>query len=149
MEVGLIILGAFLALIGGFLTQKYENYNLQKREDRELLLKGLDILIDLEPILNSTPAARRNIEEPCKALFAFARRVQTKRYYGLAEKLIEFASRDGKHTKENSVELIDELRREISKPFDIFHRKERVFFDKVAEELRQMREESKKTNSSD
>lgn len=57
-----IVLGVGLALLGGFLTQRYQNYVLQKREDRELLLKALDILIDLEPILNALPAAREYVK---------------------------------------------------------------------------------------
>lgn len=143
-QIFYIVLGAILALLGGFLTQKYQNYILQKREDRELLLKALDILIDLEPILNALPVAREDVKKPCKAIFASARRIQTKSYYGLAEKLIEFALKDVKHTEEELNKLIDEIRAEICKPFDIFHRKEREFFKKVAKELREMREEEKK-----
>jgi hypothetical protein len=139
-----IVLGAFLALLGGFLTQKYQNHILKKREDRELLLKALDILIDLEPILNALPAAREDVKKPCKELFAIARRIQTKSYYGLAEKLIEFALKDVKHTEEEFNKLIDEIRAEISQPFDVFHRKQTEFFKKVAEELREMREEERK-----
>jgi hypothetical protein len=135
-----IVLGALLALLGGFLTQRYQNHILKKREDRELLLRALDVLIDLEAILDALPAAREDVKKPCKEIFASARRIQTKSYYGLAEKLIEFALKDVKHTEEELNKLIDEIRAEISKPFDIFHRKEKKFFEKVAEELREMRE---------
>jgi len=142
-QVFYMALGAVLALAGGIITQNYQSHVLGKKEDRELLLRALDILIDLEPDFNALPAAREDVIKPCKELFAIARRIQTRRYHRLGEKLIDFALKDVRHTEQGLDELIDEMRAEISKPFDVFHRKEKKFFEKVAEELRNLGEKKR------
>ena len=138
-QVFYIILGAILALAGGIIAQNYQSRIETKKEDRDLLFKALDILIDLEPYFNALPAAHEDVIKPCKKIYAIARRVQTRHYRQLGEKLIEFAQKDVQHTKESLEKIIDEMGTEISKPFDIFHRKEKEFFAKAAEELRNMR----------
>jgi hypothetical protein len=136
-QVCYIVLGAILAVIGGILTQIYQNCVVRGREDRELLLKALDILFDMESILNGLPAARSDVETSCNELFHNARRIQTRRYRKLAEELIEFALKDVKHTREDWDKLMDEIVAEISKPYYGYHEKEKEFFKKVAKEIRE------------
>lgn len=139
-QIFYIVLGALLALIGGFLTQKYQNRLLIIKEDRKLLFEALDILVDLESKFDAFPAARDEINQPLRKLFAVARRIQSGRFLGLAEKLIEFVQKEVKHTKDELIKLIEEVSKEISRPLSAFQRKENAFFKKVAEELRAMRE---------
>jgi hypothetical protein len=101
-----------------------------------LLFNVLDILIDLRPILNGAPYGS-DVIKSCKMLLFSARRIQTRRYCGLAEKLIEFALKDVKHTREESDELIDDIAKEISKPYYGYYRKEKEFFKKVAKGMRE------------
>jgi len=132
--------------LGGIVTQVYQNRVVRGREDRELLLKALDILIDLEPILNGIASAvpPSNLTEPCKGLWSNARRIQTKHYYGLAEKLIEFGLKSSKHTKKEADKLIGEIAKEISKPYFGYYRKEKEFFEKLTKEMREGREKENK-----
>jgi hypothetical protein len=134
-QVFYIVLGAVLALIGGILTQLYQNLVDRGREDRELLHKSLDILIVLGPILDGLPAARADIEKPCRELFFSARRIQTRKYRQLAEKLIEFALKDARHTRDDWDSLMDEIVENISKPFFGYHKKEKEIFKKAAREM--------------
>ncbi len=141
-QILFIVLGALLALMGGVLTQVYQNNVLRKREDRELLLRALDLLIEIEPILDSFPTAQEDAKKLCTDIFSIARRIQTKRYRGISEDLVEFSLKNVKQTKEEANRIIDELRSKISIPFDVFHKKEKEFFKKVATEIKKMREAS-------
>lgn len=107
------------------------------------MLRALDILIDSRPVFSALPAARKDVKKTCEELFAIARRIQTRHYHRLGEKLIEFALKDVRHTEEGLDELIDKMKAEISKPFDVFHRREKKFFEKVAKEHRNMGEEKR------
>ena len=139
-QIFYIVFGAFLALVGGFLTQKYQNHILIIKEDRKLLFEALDILVDIEPKFDALPSARNDIKRPLRELFAVASRIQSRRFFALAEKLIEFVQKEVKHTKTELIQLIEEVSKEISKPLSTFRKKENAFFKRVAEELRAMRE---------
>jgi len=134
-----LLLGGALASIAGIATQVFQNHALIKRKDKELLLEALEILIGLEPILDDLPKSRSELSWPCNRILSIAIRIQTKKYRGLALKLIEFSLKDAKHTKEELNNLLDEIRPKISKPFSIFNKKQNEFFKKVAEELKQHR----------
>lgn len=43
ITISSVVLGAILAISGGFLHQMYQNNLTQKRDDRELLFKAVDI----------------------------------------------------------------------------------------------------------
>jgi len=133
------LLGAALALIGGIAAQIYQNRALTIRKDKELFLEALDILVGLEPVLDALPRTRSELSGPCNRIFSTAIRIQTKKFRGLALKLIEFALKAVKHTKGELNNLLDEITPRISKPFSIFNKKQNEIFKKAAEELRQRR----------
>ena len=137
MEVRLVILGAFLALLGAFLTQIYKNYNQMKKADRKNLLEALELLQKLKSILENNSYANQYhaIIEPCKALLLCSSRIQTRKYRQLAFKLVDFAKKRERREKDEVIGLIEEVSEKISKPLDMFHKKENKLFEKAMKEI--------------
>jgi hypothetical protein len=141
-ETLLVVLGAILAIAGGFLHQMYQNCLTNKRKDRELLHQGEDTLIEMLPLLGDTQPPPGQVDEPCKKLLSIANRIWVKDNLDLAERMVEFARKDGEKTKENAVKLITDIATKIGKALDRFHKKQNELFRRAAEELRQMRGQS-------
>jgi hypothetical protein len=135
----LTLFGAILAVIGGFLHQLYQNCLNQKREDRELLHQAEEILIEMEPYLEEvmTPSSKE-LSELSKRLVLIASRIWTKGNLDLAEKLIGFAKLDSRKTKDNAIQLLEEIATKTSKALDRFHKWEADLFKKAAEEMSQI-----------
>jgi len=135
----LILLGALLAIGGGFIGQ-YNQIRLdQKRDDRELLHQAEEILIEMRPHLDEimTPSSKELYKLSERLLF-IAMRIKTRGYLDLALKLVEFARMDAKKTKDEAINLIQEVA-EISKSaLAMYHKKRNEIVKKAWEELKKI-----------
>ncbi len=138
------LFGALLAILGGFLQQAHQNNLSQKREDRELLFKAVDILINMQSTLDDLPASRVDMKEPCKKLLLIGSRIYAKSNSDIADKIVEFARMPGKWTKDEANKLLQEVAEVCSKPLDRSHKKFNELIAKVAEELKPRRESEEK-----
>lgn len=134
------LFGALLAILGGFLRQAHQNNLSQKREDRELLFKAVEILIDMQSTLDDLPASREDMKEPCKKLLLIGSRVYAKSNSDIADKIVGFARMPAKWTKDEANKLLQEVAEVCSKPLDRSHKKFNELIAKVAEELKQRTE---------
>ena len=134
------LFGALLAILGGFLRQARQNNLSQKREDRELLFKAVEILIDLQFTLDDLPASREDMKEPCKKLLLIGSRIYTKSNSDIADKIVAFARMPVKWTKDEANKLLQEGAEVCSKPLDRSHKRENERIERVAEALKQRRE---------
>lgn len=139
-----ILLGAFLAVIGGLLQQRYQNNLTEKRKDRELLHQAEEILIEMLPILEDLPASREELNDPCKRLLSIANRIWIEDSLELAERLIEFVRKEPEKTKENAIKLITDIAAKIGKALDRFHKKQDDLAQKAGEALKQIMEREDK-----
>ena len=133
------LFGALLAILGGFLRQARQNNLSQKREDRELLFKAVEILIDMQPTLDDLPASREDMKEPCKKLLLIGSRIYTKSNSDIADKIVAFARMPVKWTKDEANKLLQEVAEVCSKPLDRSHKRENERIERVAEALKQIR----------
>ena len=138
------LFGALLAILGGFLQQAHQNNLSQKREDRELLFKAVDILINMQSTLDDLPASRVGMKEPCKKLLLIGSRIYAKSNSDIADKIVEFARMPVKWTKDEANKLLQEVAEVCSKPLDRSHKKFNELIAKVAEELKPRRESEDK-----
>ena len=138
------LFGALLAILGGFLQQAHQNNLSQKREDRELLFKAVDILINMQSTLDDLPASRVDMKEPCKKLLLIGSRIYAKSNSDIADKIVEFARMPVKWTKDEANKLLQEVAEVCSKPLDRSHKKFNELIAKVAEELKPRRESEEK-----
>lgn len=143
-ETFLVVLGAVLAIAGGFLHQMYQNCLTNKRKDRELLHQAEETLIEMLPKLGDIQPPPGEVDEPCKKLLSIANRIWVKSNLDLAERMIEFAKKDGEKTKDNARKLLIDTADRIGKALDMFHKKQNGLFAKAAEELKQRMERKDK-----
>ena len=137
-----VVLGAILAIAGGFLHQMYQNCLTNKRKDRELLHQGEETLIEMLSQLGDTQPPPGQVDEPCKKLLSIANRIWVKDNLDLAERMIKFARKDGEKTKDNAIKLLMDIAAKIGKALDRFHKKQNELARRAAEEFQQMREQS-------
>ena len=134
------LFGAILAILGGFLQQARQNNLSQKREDREILFKAVEILIDMQSTLDDLPASREDMKEPCKKLLLIGSRIYTKSISDIADEIVKFARMPVKWTKDEANNLLQEVAEVCSKPLDRSHKRENERIERVAEELKQRME---------
>jgi len=138
-EAILVLLGALLAIGGGFIGQ-YNQIRLdQKCKDIELLHQAEEILIEMRPYLKEvmTPPSKE-LHELSKKLLYIAMRIYTKSYLDLALKLIEFARMDIKKRRDEAISLIQEVAATSKSALDMHHRKRNEMIKKAWEELRRI-----------
>jgi len=140
ITISSVVLGAILAIGGGFLHQMYQNRLTLKRDDREFLFNVLEILYDMKPILDDLPASREDMKKPCKKLLLIGSRVYTRSNSDIADKIVEFARMPAKWTKDEENKLFQDVAKICSKPLDRSHKRENERIERVAEELKQRRE---------
>lgn len=114
-----IVLGAFLALIGGFISQHYQSCLSQIKEDESLLFQAACLLLDYypSPTANNT-LSKLKVKEVtfCDNLSKIAIRIRTKRYRSLAVRLTKFALDDIFRTEDNLYLLTRDVQMAINKP---------------------------------
>ena len=135
----LILLGAILAIGGGFINLYYQSRLNQMREDRELLHQAEEILIEMQPYLQEvmTPPGEE-LNELSKKLLYIAMRIKTRGYLDLALKLVEFARLDSKKTTDEAISLIQEVAATSKSALDMHHKKQNEIFKKAWEELKKI-----------
>lgn len=143
-ETLLMVLGAILAIAGGFLHQMYQNSLTNKRKDRELLHQAEETLKEMLPILDNMPASREELNDPCKKLFSIAIRIWVKSNLDLAKRMIEFVRKDGEKTEDKARQLLIDIADRIGKALDMFHKEQNELFAKAGEELKQRMEREDK-----
>jgi len=140
-----IVLGAFLALIGGIITQLFRNWLYQKRGEQKLLHDALDILNKLEPDLEDfQPARSPQLLEKSYELRSIASRLHTIRNRGLAKKLYEFADKDNKKTRGNLISIKIKLTKKLSKTVYNYEREKFSVFEKHFRLMRKIRKKERK-----
>ena len=133
-----------VAVLTNLLVQYTQNWLNQKREDRKLLLQTLSILSKLKPHLGEYYAPQsQEIAELSRELMIVAGGVHTRSYGKLADKLVDFVKKPDKRVDKLD-ELFQEVSEEVSKPINRVNKKEKQFFKKVAEELKQIMEKEDK-----
>lgn len=121
-----IVLGALLALTGGFISQHYQNHLNQIKEDENLLFEAECLLLDYYPLIkrkhNHAPTnnntLKLKLEEVtfCNNLSKIAIRIRTKRYRNLAVRLAKFALDDIFRTEDNLASLTRDVQMAINRP---------------------------------
>jgi hypothetical protein len=143
-QVLIMVVGAILAIAGGFLHQMYQNNLTQKRDDRELLHQAEETFIEMLPKLGDIQSPPGEVDESCKKLLSIAIRIWVKDNLDLAKRMVEFARKDGEKTKDNARQLLKDIADRIGKALDMFHKEQNELFAKAAEELKQrMKREDK------
>ncbi len=133
-----------VAVLANLLVQYIQNWLNQKREDRKLLLQTLPILSKLKPHLDEYYAPQsQEIDELSRELILVAGGVHTRSYGKLADKLVDFVMKPDKRVDKLD-ELFKEVSEKVSKPINRGNKKEKQFFKKVAEELKQIMEKEDK-----
>jgi len=141
----LLLLGAFLSVLGGFISQRNQNRLNQKKEDRELLHEAYRILVKLEPDLDDfQPSLSLEQRELSAELLIAAGKIYTKNYRDLAIKLIKFAERDGQKIKRNLFSLKEEIEKKVSIPLFKYHGAVNETFNRFFKFLTKHIEEEKK-----
>jgi len=145
LQASYIVLGAFLALIGGIITQLFQNWLYQKREDQKLLHDARDILNKLEPDLEDfQPARSPLLLEKSDELRSIAIKLHAIRNRGLAKNLYEFADKDDKKTRGNLISIKTKLIKKLSKTVYNYERKKSSFLGKHYRVLRKMIKKERK-----
>lgn len=125
MEIRLVVLGAILAILGGFLHMWFQNYQKKKQEDKNFLIKAHDILLIFERIQLPPFNHKINTTELMDRLYQISFKIQRKRYNNLKSEIYNFAkkhrdsylfSRDGiKPIQDDLNQIKSKLEKEISK----------------------------------
>ncbi|HEA47455.1 MAG TPA: hypothetical protein ENH97_03500 [bacterium] len=125
-QIRYIVVGALLALIGGFISQRYQNHLDQIKEDENLLFQVACLLLGYYPLIkrkhNHAPTANNTLklknEEVtfCDNLSKIAIRIRTKRYRSLAVRLTKFALDDIFRTEDNLASLTHDVQLAINTP---------------------------------
>lgn len=104
-----ICLGALVALFGGIVTQRIQNYFNQKKEDKDLLYQALCILIAWkEPAQNILEREFKNI----------VIRIRSRCYRRLASRLFNLPSIENEKKREDEIDcLIYKSSEAMNKPF--------------------------------
>jgi len=133
----LLLLGALLAILGGFCNQHNQSRLNQKKEDRELLYQAEEILIEMQPYLKEVMTHRsKELNELSKKLLYVVMRIKTKGYLDLALKLVEFAKMKTKKEKDEAIYLIKEIATINKSALDKYHRKRDELYNKAWEQLK-------------
>jgi hypothetical protein len=121
-----IVLGALLALIGGFISQRYQNHLNQIKEDESLLFQALCLLLDYYPLIkqkhNHAPTDNNTLKLKakevtfCDDLSKIAIRIRIKDYRNLAVRLTKFALDNIFRTEDNLNSLTRDVQMAINKP---------------------------------
>lgn len=114
-QIAYIALGAILALLGGVITQIFQHYIQQKKEDKSLLFQ-----VNLN-LLKQSPLSKLKKDPLKSAIFReelnnICIRIQSKRYRSLTVRLTKYALDDIFQTEENLNSLTKEVHRAINKP---------------------------------
>jgi len=135
----LILLGALLAIGGGFINLYYQSRLDQRRQDIELFHQAEEILIDMQPYLEEvmTPPSEE-LNELSKKLLYIAIRIKTRGYLDLALKLVKFARMDAKKTKDEAFNLIQEVAKISKSALAMYHKKRNEIVNKAWEELKKI-----------
>jgi len=122
MDLILVLIGAALATLGGFIQQRHQNIQDQKRNDRNVLIQALDILLAMlkpakvsllksETWVKLTESMQKSADESyglTSVLYRLSFEFQRKESADIANKIRHFALRQG-------MQGINELKEEIEK----------------------------------
>ncbi|HEB36970.1 hypothetical protein LCGC14_0941150 [marine sediment metagenome] len=135
----LILLGALLAMGGGFINLYYQSHLDQRRRDIELFHQAEEILLEMRRYIDEimTPPSKE-LYELSKRLLYIAMRIKTRAYLALAEGLIEFASMDTKKEMSELFNLIQKIPAISKSPLAMHHRKRNEMVKKAWEEIRRI-----------
>ena len=123
-----IILGAVLALLGGFIGQNYQNHLAQVREDKALLFQAARLLLNFSALLKKKAKYQNSSEYNtqisleadeisfCDELSNIAIRICTKKYRDLAAELTAFALDDSERNEDNLYRLTKDVQMSINEP---------------------------------
>jgi hypothetical protein len=113
-QVILILLGSFLAIIGGFTNQWYQYFTDRKKEDENILFQILNNLKKylLEPY-----------EKFDNDVISIVIKIRSKKFRSLSISLVKFALMDAPKNEDELTSLIKKTRESINKPL----------FDKIPE----------------
>jgi len=134
----LLLFGAILAILGGFFNQIYQSLLNQRSKDREFLNQAIETLIEIQPIVDDLPAAREELIEPSKKLLYIVMRIRSKRYRKLSLKLVEFSKMDIRKTRQETINLIQEITAIDRSPLDTYHKKLNEMVKEAWEELKRI-----------
>ena len=88
-QIILILLGSFLAILGGFINQWYQNWQNQKNEDYNLLVQALDILLLFKRIIESSGGG--DLPLNMDKLYQISFKIRTKKYKMFRLEIRDFA----------------------------------------------------------
>lgn len=119
-----IVLGALLALMGGFVSQHFQNHLNRIKEDESLLFQAECLLLDCSPLIkrehnrDSTDNSALKLEKAtfCNDLSKIAIRIRTRQYRSLAVRITKFALDDVFRTEDKLSLLIRDVQMAINKP---------------------------------
>lgn len=134
----LLLFGAILAILGGFFNQIYQSLLNQRSKDREFLNQAIETLIEIQPIVDDLPAAREELIEPSKKLLYIVMKIRSKRYRKLSLKLVEFSKMDIRKTRQETINLIQEITAIDRSPLDTYHKKLNEMVKEAWEELKRI-----------
>lgn len=134
----LLLFGAILAILGGFFNQIYQSLLNQRSKDSELLNQAIETLIEIQSIVDDLPAAREELIEPSKKLLYIVMRIRSKRYRKLSDKLVEFSKMDIRKTRQETINLIQEIAAIDRSPLDTYHKKVNEMVKEAWEELKRI-----------
>lgn len=137
-DVLLLLFGAILVMLGGFFNQIYQSWLNQRSKDRELLDQAEEILIEIQPIVDDLPAAREELIEPSKKLLYIVMRIRSKRYRKLSLKLLKFSKMDIRKTRQETINLIQEIAAIDRSPLDTYHKERNKMIKEAWEELKRI-----------
>ena len=132
------LLMLFGAILGGFFNQLYQSLLNQRSKDRELLNQAIETLIEIQPIVDDLPAAREELIEPSKKLLYIVMRIRSKRYRKLSSKMVEFSKMDIRKTRQETINLIQEIAAIDRSPLDTYHKKLNEMVKEAWEELKRI-----------
>jgi hypothetical protein len=109
-----IVLGAFLALLGGIITQLFQDYQQQIKKDWDLLYEAQDNLLKHHPlsVLENDLVKKANLRYELNDI---AIRIKSKRYRNLAVELMQFALDDNFRKEEKLESLTRKVQKSINK----------------------------------
>jgi len=134
-----VVLGAILAIGGGFINLYYQSHLDQRRRDIELFHQAEEILIDMRRYVDEimTPPSKELYELSERLLF-IAMRIKTRAYVALAKKLIKFASINTKKEMGELINLIQKIPAITKSPLAIHHKEQNEMVKKAWEELKKI-----------
>ena len=136
-KVGYMVLGAALALLGGIVTQVFQNFFNRRKEDEALLFQAMINLHDHYPIEKLKSDWRKEVGLR-NDLMRITIRIQSRHYRGLAVDLNKFAVEDIFRTEEELGELTIKVQKALNKPLI-------EKYEKTMEEMRkEIREQAEK-----